>query len=90
MELLLALLLLLGGYTLGAASHAAVEEGLPVEHAGAAVGAGADVPAKIHDPASADSEYWDDCDTDRHYVIYRDLSRSPSSNTDCGAVCVDD
>jgi len=90
MDLLLALLLVLGGYTLGAASHAGVGEGSPVEHAGAAVGAGADVPVKTHESVSVGSEPWHDCDTDRHYVIYRDLSRSPSPATDCGAACADE
>jgi len=90
MDVLLALLLLLGGYTLGAASHAGVEEGLPVEQTGAAAGARADAPAKTHESVSVDSEYWHDCDTDRHYVIYRDLSRNPSSTTDCKASCADE
>jgi hypothetical protein len=87
MDVFLALLLLLGGYSLGAASQGGVDETVPVEQTGGAAGAGADVPAEIHDSSGVDRVSWDDCDTDRHYVIYRDLSRAPERDGDCEGVC---
>lgn len=96
MEVFLAILLLFGAYSLGAASH----DG---DHSqNAAVPADTGKGQTVHDAAQeakgTDPIDLVDCAADRHYVIYRDLTRlevqkdavDPTPADDCEGPCRDE
>lgn len=74
MEVFVAILLLFGAFTLGAASRDGVDEEPATAQTTDASGESADVPEEVWDAKNVDDRRSYGCAADRHYVIYRDLT----------------
>lgn len=76
MEVILAILLLFGAYSLGAAGHHGEGERPPMAANPADPSNSEATPAAGHEVKSAEPVDLLDCAADRHYVIYKDLTHS--------------
>lgn len=98
MEVFVAILLLFGAFTLGAASRDGVDEEPATAQTTDASGERADVPEEVRDAKNVDDGRSYDCAADRHYVIYRDLTRAhdragdgqTAYGSDCKGSCRDE
>ena len=98
MEVFVMIVLLVGAISQGSAAHDGVEGEPAMVEVPAAVRESNDEPGEVRATAEVDQAQLQDCMLDRHYMIYRDLSRSHvrKSNTatesagDCEGVCADE
>ncbi len=98
MEVFVAILLLFGAFTLGAASRDGVEEQPAAAQTTDASGESAAVSEEVWDAKNVDDRRSYDCAADRHYVIYRDLTRAhdhagdgqTAHGDDCEGSCGDE
>lgn len=98
MEVIVMIVLLFGAISLGSSTHDGVEGEPAMVEVPVAVRESTDEPGEVRATAELNQAQLQDCMLDRHYVIYRDLSRSHvrRSNTatesagNCDGVCADE
>ncbi|MEW5756467.1 MAG: hypothetical protein AB1810_09185 [Pseudomonadota bacterium] len=98
MEVFVAILLLFGAFSLGAASRDGVDEEPAAAQTSDASGERANVPETVQDAKNVGDRRSYGCAADRHYVIYRDLTRAPDHagdrqtayGGDCEGSCQDE
>lgn len=98
MEAFVAILLLIGAFSLGSATHEGMEGDRTTVEAQAAVNASSDGLGGVRASEDNDEAQLHDCMLNRHDVIYRDLSRAHAreihavteSASDCDGKCTDE
>jgi len=98
MEVVIAIILLFGAFSLGSATHDGANDDSASLEIPVAVNEGQDVPSKAPDAESVDHAQFQDCLANRHDVIYRDLTRAhareieseTTHSDDCDETCPDE